>query len=432
MIPPQPNVARLNQQIDFVGSKMVVHQRPAPFLRGDSPRHIGISSFGLSGTLAHIILEDQADLTVEDQTPALKIFLLSAANQASFKSLLSRHADYTVSAYALEDDIDSICRTSQLGRDHFSIRRAWHVQDMSTLSMHLFNELEHPSPYQARKSLKLGLWFGLPASDKSRSLSSPVLNNLLPQILSESCNPEYSFFSEQLLLANMLRLIGCDVSVVGGEGVAEYAAAIFADIFPLDTVFSRRAGGAERNISVVRGVKESIFEYLTQFSPSRLVLRGSIGPTVFFIEGEYSSARALIDLGGFELLDELSFFDPDPIAAVASPASMTYVSSILGEVIDHDVLSTQSYWSNVAAPSYAIDGSGALKAMQANCDVIVTLGGQATWYETDAAGSGSIVHMAGKGLESALAQLYERGASIDWSKFGADGPRSHLPGYEIL
>ncbi|PFH50122.1 hypothetical protein AMATHDRAFT_145969, partial [Amanita thiersii Skay4041] len=57
-IPPQPTITGINDDIDFSAAKLVVPQGLVPFLPGLTPRVVAISSFGLSGTLAQLIIED--------------------------------------------------------------------------------------------------------------------------------------------------------------------------------------------------------------------------------------------------------------------------------------------------------------------------------------------------------------------------------------
>lgn len=443
LIPPQPHIERLDQQIDFVGNKLVAHQRPVPFIRRDKPRHIGISSFGLSGTLAHIILGDVPDhFTAYSQqgTSSLKIFLLSAANQASYQSLLRRLANYTTSPAALDDDFGSICRTSQLGRDHHAFRRAWHVGNLSTLTKILFDELENPHPHHTKKAPKIGLYFGLPTTGTPHTPDCTLFHDLQSEFATIPHESPVEFLTEQLVLSNMLRRIGCDVSAVGGEGLAELGAGIFANILSSRSVFSEcESGSSMRSLFVVRGTKEKVREALTQWPPSKLALRGSISLNVSLLEGDAAAAHDLVALGGFELLEEITLPSSGPLIHSSSPASVTYVSSVLGDVLEADILARPSYWSNISTnTNYTIDGTSALTTLAAHCDIIVVLGGRSNWYpdslQTHAhAEDTPIIHMGGgtNCIEKELARLYERGATMNWSEFGVDGLRAYLPAYEI-
>ncbi|MGY1868563.1 HAD-IIIC family phosphatase [Nocardia gipuzkoensis] len=88
--PPTP-------QLDWAGSGLVVRTDPAPWPRGARPRRAGVSAFGLSGTNAHLILEeapalgDPAD-SFDDEPDDRRLALLpiSARNRTSLRGQARR------------------------------------------------------------------------------------------------------------------------------------------------------------------------------------------------------------------------------------------------------------------------------------------------------------------------------------------------------
>jgi NADPH:quinone reductase-like Zn-dependent oxidoreductase/3-oxoacyl-(acyl-carrier-protein) synthase/acyl carrier protein len=58
VIPKNLHFQKLNPQIALDGSRLVVAAQPVPWPRGTRPRVAGISGFGISGTNAHIIVEE--------------------------------------------------------------------------------------------------------------------------------------------------------------------------------------------------------------------------------------------------------------------------------------------------------------------------------------------------------------------------------------
>ncbi|MGS2810678.1 HAD-IIIC family phosphatase [Nocardia sp. MW-W600-9] len=59
-IPATLNVNVPSPHVDWERSGVTVHGQTAPWRRGDRPRRAGVSAFGLSGTNAHLILEEPA------------------------------------------------------------------------------------------------------------------------------------------------------------------------------------------------------------------------------------------------------------------------------------------------------------------------------------------------------------------------------------
>ena len=88
-IPSQPDFQALNPDIDFQASKVVVPRRIMAFPPGGraKPRTVGVSSFGISGTLCHIILQEFISVPVNGTVRSPSLFLINA--NTSSKSLLS-------------------------------------------------------------------------------------------------------------------------------------------------------------------------------------------------------------------------------------------------------------------------------------------------------------------------------------------------------
>ncbi|AUX47813.1 uncharacterized protein SOCE26_093370 [Sorangium cellulosum] len=58
VIPANQHFTTLNPRIDLSGTPFVIPTRNLPWARGDRPRIAGVSAFGLSGTNAHVVLEE--------------------------------------------------------------------------------------------------------------------------------------------------------------------------------------------------------------------------------------------------------------------------------------------------------------------------------------------------------------------------------------
>ncbi len=57
-LPPSLHFSRPNPQIDFEGSPFYVNTAARPWPAGPTPRRAAVSSFGLGGTNAHVVLEE--------------------------------------------------------------------------------------------------------------------------------------------------------------------------------------------------------------------------------------------------------------------------------------------------------------------------------------------------------------------------------------
>ena len=105
LIPPHLHLNELNPRISLDELAMTVPTSTMTWPDVDGPRAAGISSFGLSGTNAHIVLEQAPDAVVDDPPPApapgQNLLVLSASSDEALKDLASRYAE---ALRGLDDD----------------------------------------------------------------------------------------------------------------------------------------------------------------------------------------------------------------------------------------------------------------------------------------------------------------------------------------
>ena len=139
ILPAQLHFQQLNANItiDFPGGVLTQNQ---PWLRSKKPRRAGISSFGFSGTNAHVILEEAPLCKERDRSivlPQEQLLVLSAKSKESLSALIESYRDYLTSS---TDELADICYTAALGRNHFNYR----VAIVARTKEELFKELNSP------------------------------------------------------------------------------------------------------------------------------------------------------------------------------------------------------------------------------------------------------------------------------------------------
>lgn len=122
-IPPSIHFVRPNRRIDFEESPVYINDKLTDWKAEGRPRRCGVSSFGLSGTNCHIVLEEAPDEPAFDEEPGTpQIFTLSAASADSFKALVDSYIEF------LKKDtktrFDDLCHTANTGRSHHKFRAA--------------------------------------------------------------------------------------------------------------------------------------------------------------------------------------------------------------------------------------------------------------------------------------------------------------------
>jgi len=137
-IPPIVHFERPNRNIDFVDSPLYVNDRYKPLEpAGSGPRRCGISSFGMSGTNCHVVLEEaplrEASPYRYDDEEA--VFVLSAQSEETMLNWINSYLEQADRIRSLP--IQDVCYTAATGRAHLSCRLAILVRDTDDMLMQL-------------------------------------------------------------------------------------------------------------------------------------------------------------------------------------------------------------------------------------------------------------------------------------------------------
>lgn len=124
--PPTAHIKELNPLINW-HHKLGVPTQALP-LEHDKQTIAGISSFGISGTNAHLILGSAAKHQAPAQEDKKQTLLLSAPSQEKLESLIEAYKSYlTQTVFAWEE----VCAAAALGRKHWSFRATIEARNIS-------------------------------------------------------------------------------------------------------------------------------------------------------------------------------------------------------------------------------------------------------------------------------------------------------------
>jgi amino acid adenylation domain-containing protein len=121
-IPPALHFARPNPRIDFAASPFFVNTARVPWPRNGAPRVAGVSSFGIGGTNAHVVVQEAPAPAPSGPSRPWQLLVLSAATPAALEAAtegLAAHLE-GASAEALAD----AAHTLRVGRRRLPYRRA--------------------------------------------------------------------------------------------------------------------------------------------------------------------------------------------------------------------------------------------------------------------------------------------------------------------
>ncbi|MEI2579700.1 SDR family NAD(P)-dependent oxidoreductase [Scytonema sp. PRP1] len=268
-IPPHLHFQTPSPHINWNKLSLRVPESRMP-LQG-KPRIAGVSSFGMSGTNAHVVLEEAPHLEPVTQAVdrPLHLLSLSAKTEEALKQLALRYEQYIAANPALA--IQDICFSAATGRSHFSHRlsvvaestnqlreklAAWKAgQDVTGITQAIVPNTRQPKIaflFTGQGSQYVGMGRQLYETQPTfrqtldycdrilRSyLEKPLLAVLYPEpgmssLLDETAYTQPALFAIEYALAQLWKSWGIEPSSVMGHSVGEYVAATIAGVFSLE------------------------------------------------------------------------------------------------------------------------------------------------------------------------------------------------------
>lgn len=120
-LPPSINYDRANPLIDFESSPFYVNDTLRDWVPESGPRRAGVSSLGVGGTNAHVILEEPPEIAPSDPSEGWQVLTVSAKSGAALDGNTDRLASF-LGAHP-ETNLADAAHTLQFGRDDFEHRR---------------------------------------------------------------------------------------------------------------------------------------------------------------------------------------------------------------------------------------------------------------------------------------------------------------------
>ncbi|MNJ26053.1 Phthiocerol synthesis polyketide synthase type I PpsE [compost metagenome] len=127
-IPPTLHFEQANSKINFADTPFVVNTELTPWESEHYPLRSGVSSFGIGGTNAHVILEEAPLIEASDEGKTDKLLLLSARTPTALQAVKSRLADYLMERP--DANLADVAYTLQVGRKAFEWRTAFLCKDV--------------------------------------------------------------------------------------------------------------------------------------------------------------------------------------------------------------------------------------------------------------------------------------------------------------
>lgn len=421
LLPPTLHFEQPNPRIDFAHTPFYINKNLTPWLRREGaeihPRRAGISSFGMGGTNAHLVLEEApqpvASPTVTAPLPQWRLCTLSAKSHAALRALAQRYRAYLQGQPDIH--LADLCFTTQVGRTHFSHRLALTTQSLDSLTEQLAaaqptmtdeNSTDLPGAPtvaflftgQGSQSVNMGrqLYEIYPlfrqTLERCDETLRPHLGVSLLEILypptedthniDETLYTQPALFALEYALAQLWLSWGIEPTVVMGHSVGEYVAACVAGVFSLEDGLKLIAARGRLMQSLPReGGMAAVFAAEAKVAPllasDRLAIAAVNGPENVVVSGDRNALDAVraqltaLGIKSVALTVSHAFHSPlmQPILAEFAQVAQTVtfavpqrtlISNVTGEVIGAEV-ATPDYWcQHILAPVRFADGLAAL------------------------------------------------------------------------
>ncbi|MFG2919658.1 SDR family NAD(P)-dependent oxidoreductase, partial [Kitasatospora sp. NPDC048298] len=491
VLPKTLHVDEPSRHVDWTDSHVRLLTESLAWPEYDHPRRAGISSFGISGTNAHVVIEaapsapgEEAAVLVEQQ-PQAPLLLSGHSPQA-----LRAQAERLLSHLGERAELDprQVAAALASARGHHAHRAAVSGGDWDELLRGLRSLTEgHASPSVALGTATAGrtafLFSGqgsqlvgmgeelidtFPAFAAAFEEVCERLDSLLDRPLREALSSaelldrtEYTqpaLFALEVALFRLLESWGIRPDLLAGHSIGEFAAAHVAGVWSLADaarlVAARGrlmqalpAGGA---MVAIKATEAEIEPLLTE----RVSIAAVNGPSSVVISGEATAVRAIAER--FERTRELAvshaFHSPlmEPMLAefreVAAgleyhPPRIAVVSTLTGAQATAQELCSPEYWvRHVREAVRFADGVRALEEAGACRFVEIGPGGVLTALAAEnlaegPSGDAALIPLLRKDRQesaavlTALGAFHVHGGAVDWARLLPAGAAVELPTY---
>ncbi len=400
-VPPSLHFHTPNPHVDWDKLPVRVVTEPTPWPEHDRPRRAGLSSFGFSGTNAHLVVESApARTTPADPEPeGAHLLPLSARNHAALHELAGRYIEH------LRHDPDlplaTLCRTASTSRRHFGVRLGIVAESLDELAIGLEDWTERSAreveEYEPPPEPRVAFAFsgqGGQYHGMGRELyaSSPVFRDAIdrcakgldgeldlpiPEILfgdqAAGCleNAAYlqpALFAFEYALAELWRSWGIRPAAVLGHSLGEYVAACWSGALDLEEALRLVAARGSLTTQLAReGRMAAIFadeaavrEALSAFAstldvaavngPANVVISG-VAADVDRVCSEFTSRgidnrqlRISHAFHSMQIEPMLDQFEARASKVPYSPPRIQLVSNVWGRPFSGGEMPSAAYW----------------------------------------------------------------------------------------
>lgn len=404
VLPPSINFSKPNPRIDFASSPFYVNTELKPWPVGEQPRRAAVSSFGVGGTNAHVVVEQAPPQPDTGHSRTHALLMMSARSEDALAQQAERLATHL--ERHPQASLEDVGYTLQVGRREFEHRRIAVASSVADA----VEKLRRPAtPTVAGKlhASRPGVTFMFPGQGAQYPGMARELHAIEPvfrEVIDRCCdaldaaghgeqNPrpyllwdpaqsppqdmaraaaelaqtriaQPAIFAMEMALARLLQSWGIQPAAVMGHSVGEFAAACVAGVFELEDAIGLVAARGRLmqlqpagSMLVVRAPADQVQAML----PADLAIAAVNAPGLIVVSGPDAAVEAFagaLEKQGIQtarLATSHAFHSAmmlparapliDAVAAVPrKPAALPIVSTVSATVVDAGALCDPAYW----------------------------------------------------------------------------------------
>ncbi|NUR70874.1 MAG: SDR family oxidoreductase [Hamadaea sp.] len=484
LLAPVANFEEPNPRIDFARSPFYLNRERSQWPDDGTPRRAAISSFGIGGTNANVIIEQApARPAARPARRPVQLVPLTAHVQAALDALTENLAKHLSRG---EDELADVSYTLTVGRKPLALRRFAVAPSAASAAERLTVDLPafQPKPGRTATFLFPGQGAQYPAMAMELYHAEPVFRaelNACAAVLREShgldlmelvfradaetqnqtCHTQPILFAVEYALAKTLQAMGVTPTAMAGHSVGEYVAAALAGVFSRDDALRLVAERGALMQTVESGAMLAVplsEELLAPMLDESLDIAAINAPGVCVVAGTHDDIARLeeeLSLQGVSsrpvhtshafhsrMMDGiLEPFAEAVRRTTLNPPSIPFVSNSTGTWIADDEATDPMYW--VRHLRGRVRFSETLRLLTSDGDRAFievgpgrTLTGYVSSHDRVAVAVPAMRHPKQQQsdvetLLTAVGRLWAEGVDVDWSQFWGDEQRSlvQLPEY---
>lgn len=428
MIPPHLHLNTPNPHIPWAELPIQVPTQLMPWQPLNGKRIAGLSSFGFSGTNAHILVEEAPSQEPLPPNRKTQLLTLSAKSEMALAELVKAYIQHL--ADHPEQTLADICYTANTGRTAFEHRLAVVTDATESLQEQLatfpngpgivqgdIGETGRPKiaflfTGQGSQSINMGqqLYETQPVFratlEQCDRLLQPLLGESILQViyppvgqsslLNETAYTQPALFAIEYALAELWRAWGVKPDIVLGHSIGEYVAACVAGVYSLEEglklivergrLMQALPGGGK--MAAVMAPYSQVSQAIAPYGDD-VAIAAMNGPNNTVISGKEDSVQAVLDQFAANNIDVhpihvsqafhsaqmtpmLAAFGQQAAAITLKAPKIPLVSSVTGQLVGQEV-TEPAYWQRQVR--HSVRFATAMQTLAAQgCDLFLEVG----------------------------------------------------------